>query len=205
MKPQKNRTINYYEKNAVRFALDTENVGFTDVQDRFLNKLQQGAYILDFGCGSGRDTKFFLEKGYSVDAIDGSAELCKIASSNTGLNVRHMYFSELDDVDKYNGIWACASILHLPKDELKKVFAKMIRATKNDGVIYTSFKYGDFEGYRGERYYTDLTEESFNLLLEDLKEIKLDEKHESQGICETFRHGACRSIPGRLRSICAGR
>ena len=175
MKPQKNRTINYYENNAVRFALDTENVGFTDVQDRFLNKLQQGAYILDFGCGSGRDTKFFLEKGYSVDAIDGSAELCRLASKNTGIGVRHMFFLELNEIEKYDGIWACASILHLPKDELKKVFAKMIRATKNDGVIYTSFKYGDFEGYRGERYYTDLTEESFNLLLEELKEIKLEE------------------------------
>lgn len=175
MNPQKNRTINYYENNAEFFAQDTENVGFTDVQDRFLNKLQQGADILDFGCGSGRDTKFFLEKGYSVDAIDGSAELCRLASKNTGINVRHMFFSELNEIEKYDGIWACASILHLPKEELKKVFLKMIRATKKDGVIYTSFKYGDFEGYRGERYYTDFTEESFNLFLEGLKEIKIEE------------------------------
>ena len=95
------------------FAHDTENVVFTDVQVRFLNKLQQGANILDFGCGSGRDTRFFLEKGYSVDAIDGSAELCRLASKNTGINVRHMFFSELNEIEKYDGIWACASILHM--------------------------------------------------------------------------------------------
>ncbi|MBR3361584.1 MAG: class I SAM-dependent methyltransferase [Lachnospiraceae bacterium] len=182
MKPQKNRTINYYENNAMLFAQDTENVGFTDVQDRFLSKLQPGALLLDFGCGSGRDAKYFHEKGYSVDAIDGSAELCKIASSNTGLNVRHMYFSELDDVYKYNGIWACASILHLPKEELKKVFEKMIRAIKTNGVIYTSFKYGDFEGYRGERYYTDFTEKSFIVFLEGLKELEIEECWESTDV-----------------------
>ena len=182
MKPQKNRTINYYENNAVRFALDTENVGFTDVQDRFLNKLQQGAYILDFGCGSGRDTKFFLEKGYSVDAIDGSAELCRLARKKTGIEVRHMFFSELNETEKYDGIWACASILHLPKEELKKVFEKMIRAIKNNGVIYTSFKYGDFEGYRGERYYSDFTEKSFIVFLEDLKELEIEECWESTDV-----------------------
>lgn len=175
MEPQKNRTINYYENNAMLFVHDTENVVFTDVQVKFLNKLQQGANILDFGCGSGRDTRFFLENGYSVDAIDGSAKLCRLASKNTGINIRHMSFSELNEIEKYDGIWACASILHLPKEELKIVLKKMIRATKNDGVIYASFKYGGFEGYRGERYYTDFTEESINLLLEDLKEILLEE------------------------------
>ena len=176
MKPQKDGTINYYENNAVLFAQDTENVHFTDVQERFLNKIHQGAYILDFGCGSGRDTKFFLEKGYSVDAIDGSVELCRLASKNTGIDVRHMFFSELSETEKYDGIWACASILHLPKEELKTVLKKMIRATKNDGIIYTSFKYGDFEGYRGERYFTDFTEESFNVFLEYFREIELEDR-----------------------------
>ena len=172
---QKNRTIEFYEKNATKFFQDTKDAPFTDVQDRFLNKLQTGTTILDYGCGSGRDTKYFLENGYHVDAIDGSGELCRIASKNTGLNVRQMLFSELDDEDRYDGIWACASILHLSKEELKDVFEKMIRATKNGGYIYTSFKYGDFEGNRGERYYTDFTEESFNAFLEDLKEIELEE------------------------------
>ena len=70
--------------------------------------------ILDFGCGSGRDTKAFLDAGFRVDATDGSAELCALASSYTGIRVRQMLFNELDAVDQYDGIWACASILHLP-------------------------------------------------------------------------------------------
>lgn len=176
MKPQKDRTINYYNNNASRFVQDTKDVAFTEVQDRFLNKLQQGAFLLDFGCGSGRDTKYFLSKGFQVDATDGSAELCRLASKNTGIKVGHMLFLELSEIEKYDGIWACASILHLPKEELKTVLKKMIRATKNDGIIYTSFKYGDFEGYRGERYFTDFTEESFNVFLEYFREIELEDR-----------------------------
>lgn len=172
---QKNQTIDYYEANAALFANDTKNVGFTEVQDRFLTKLRPGACILDFGCGSGRDTKYFLEKGYQVIAIDGSEELCKIASNNTGVSVRQMLFSELNDIEKYDGIWACASILHLPKTELKDVFEKMIRAVKDSGYIYTSFKYGEFEGYRNERYYTDFTEDSFGSFLGELKHIESED------------------------------
>lgn len=78
----KNRTIEYYNKNAKQFVETTVNVEFSRMQDRFLEKLQEGAYILDFGCGSGRDTKYFLEQGYQVDAIDGSEELCKLERNN---------------------------------------------------------------------------------------------------------------------------
>ena len=156
-----NQTIDYYEKNADSFAAGTISVDFTEIQDRFLSFLPADGFILDFGCGSGRDTKYFLEKGFNVEAVDGSEALCKIASENTGITVKHMLFQELDAVEKYDGIWACASILHLPKESLKDVFKKMICATKNDGYIYVSFKYGEFEGLRGDRYFTDFTESKF--------------------------------------------
>ncbi|MCR5625484.1 MAG: class I SAM-dependent methyltransferase [Lachnospiraceae bacterium] len=155
------KTLNYYENNAASFAEGTVKVDFTETQDIFLSYLPQKAYILDFGCGSGRDTKCFLEKGYKVDAIDGSSELCKLASRNTGIDVRQMYFQDLDSEQAYDGIWACASILHLQREELKDVLKRMIRAVKKEGYIYMSFKYGEFEGYRGDRYFTDFTEESF--------------------------------------------
>lgn len=74
-----NETIDYYNQNADAFAFGTVNVVFTEVQDKYLSYLPSGAYILDFGCGSGRDTKYFLSKGHKVDATDGSEELCKIA------------------------------------------------------------------------------------------------------------------------------
>ena len=138
--------------------------------------LPDGAYILDFGCGSGRDAKAFLDMGYRVDAIDGSEELCRIASDITGITVCRKLFSELDECGKYDGIWACASILHLPKEELKSVFGNMLRAVKTGGYIYASFKYGEFEGYRNERYFTDFTEDTFGKFISDIKAIRIIEK-----------------------------
>ena len=154
-------TLDYYNRNATFFSDGTLNVDFSDIQDKFLSYFPTGSLILDFGCGSGRDTLYFLNKGMKVDAIDGSEVLCKIASQNTGISVKHMLFQELNEKDKYDGIWACASILHLPKEELKDVFEKMIISLKPEGYIYTSFKYGEVEGYRGDRYFTNFTENLF--------------------------------------------
>lgn len=168
-------TLDYYNKNANDFVDNTINVDFCSIQDKFLSLLPQTASILDFGCGSGRDTKYFLEKGYQVDAMDGSEELCRLASKYTGIKVRCMLFQELADVDKYDGIWACASILHLSKHELKPVFEKMLVALRKDGVIYTSFKYGEFEGERYGRYFTDFTPESFQDYCMGIKDIAIEE------------------------------
>lgn len=163
-----NNTIDYYNKNANKFVDDTVSVDFTDNQNKFIKELKKNDLILDFGCGSGRDTKYFLEQGFQVDAIDGSIELCKVASEYTGIAVKHMYFQELNDQNKYNGIWACSSILHLNKVELKRVLEKMCNALVDNGIIYTSFKYGTFEGERNGRYFTYLNEESFKDLIKDI-------------------------------------
>lgn len=83
-------TLNYYNQNANQFVQGILSVDFKQTQDRFLNKLPAGALILDFGCGSGRDTKYFLEKGYHVNATDGSEELCKLVSDYTGVIVKQI-------------------------------------------------------------------------------------------------------------------
>ena len=119
------KTIEYYNQNADMFAQGTRLVDFTVVQERFRKMLPVGSRILDFGCGSGRDTKYFLEKGYWVEATDGSSELCKLASDFTGIEVKEMLFQDLDTRGKYEGIWACSSILHLPQKELLPVIRKM--------------------------------------------------------------------------------
>ncbi len=168
-----NKTLAYYEENAESFVTGTVNVDFSDIQDRFLSLLPVGGYILDLGCGSGRDSKYFLEKGYRVDAADGSGKLCEAASAFTGLPVRRMRFAELDEHEKYDGIWACASILHLPKRELRSVMERMIRALRRDGYIYTSFKYGSFEGYRNGRYFTDFTESTFRDFLSGMTRLRI--------------------------------
>ena len=170
-----NKTLDYYNKNAETFVSGTVSVEFKQTQDKFLNRLKQGDSILDFGCGSGRDTKYFLKSGFLVDAIDGSRELCKIAGEYTGLEVKQMLFQELDSNEKYDGIWACSSILHLPKTELKLVLRKMGTALKENGIIYTSFKYGEFEGERNGRYFTDFTIEMFTEFIQDVDNLKLEE------------------------------
>lgn len=171
-----NKTINYYDTNAKDFVKETLNVDFKATQDKFINKLPSKGYILDFGCGSGRDTKYFLAKDFKVDAIDGSIELCKIASEYTNIKVRHMYFNELSIVNKYDGIWACSSILHLSLDDLVDVFKRMSKALKDEGIIYTSFKYGDFSGERNGRYFTDMTEDSFAKLIANVDNLKVEEQ-----------------------------
>lgn len=168
-------TLNYYNQNADSFTQGTVSVDFSQVQDKFLERLNEGDYILDFGCGSGRDTKYFLKKGMVVDAIDGSVNLCKLASEYTGIKVRNILFQELDEQEKYDGIWACASILHLPKEELSVVLDKMIAALKKNGIIYTSFKYGDFEGKRNGRYFIDFTVESFKEFIENVADVEIVE------------------------------
>lgn len=171
-----NKTINYYDTNAKDFVEGTLNVDFKATQDKFINKLPAKGYILDFGCGSGRDTKYFLAKDFNVEAIDGSIELCKIASEYTNIKVRHMYFNELSIVNKYDGIWACSSILHLSLDDLVDVFKRMSKALKDEGIIYTSFKYGDFSGERNGRYFTDMTEDSFAKLIANVDNLKVEEQ-----------------------------
>lgn len=169
------KTLDYYNQNADAFAAGTVSVDFKQMQDRFLERLQGGEYILDFGCGSGRDTKYFLDAGLQVDAIDGSAELCRIASGYTGIEVKQMLFQELAEREKYDGIWACSSILHLPKEELKPVLRNMLAALKEKGIIYTSFKYGEFEGERNDRYFTDFTIDTFKEFICDIDGLGIEE------------------------------
>lgn len=167
-------TIEYYEKNAQDFAGSTADIEFSELQDAFLSELDDGASILDFGCGSGRDSLYFMKKGYKVTALDGSAKLCRIAREKTGIPVIQMDFNAFDEQDRYDGIWACASILHLPKSKLKDVLIHMERALHSDGIIYTSFKYGDFSGMRNGRFFTDFTENSFREFISDVKELSIE-------------------------------
>lgn len=169
-------TLDYYDNHSDEFYKNTVDVEFAATQQRFLQKLKKGSTILDFGCGSGRDTIYFLEQGYHVDAIDGSVELCRLASEHTGIKVKNMLFQELSAVEQYDGIWACSSILHLPLETLTEVMGKMQIALKKKGIIYTSFKYGIFAGERNGRYFTDMTEETFAEFLNGINGLEIEEE-----------------------------
>ncbi|MCD7744034.1 MAG: class I SAM-dependent methyltransferase [Lachnospiraceae bacterium] len=162
------QTLEYYDKNADAFTSSTQTLEFCETQNVFLKCLPLRASILDFGCGAGRDTKYFQEHGYQVTAVDGSAELCRAASEYTGIPVKQMLFQDLDCKECYDGIWACSSILHLSMDELKSVFIKMCEALKPEGIVYASFKYGLYEGMRNGRYFTDMNEQRIDKLMKEL-------------------------------------
>ena len=169
-------TLTYYNTHARSFTQSTLNVDFTAIQNKFLDKLPAGAFILDFGCGSGRDTRYFLDQGYRVEAIDGSEELCRLAGEYIGIEVKCMLFQELQDTDRYDAAWACSSILHLTYDELITVLEKIARALKDKGLLYTSFKYGTEEGERNGRYFTDMTEEKLTGLLDKVPDFEIEEQ-----------------------------
>ncbi len=157
---ENNQTLQYYENNAEAYYSNTITADMQDARGRFTRHLPSGARVLDFGCCSGRDAGFFKDLGYDVDAMDGSEELCRKASEYLGSPVKHMLFQDFQAEAEYDGIWACASILHLPKDELHTVLNNIAAALKDGGILYTSFKYGTFEGMRIGRYFTYFTDES---------------------------------------------
>ena len=179
-----NKTLRYYTENADLFIAGTISADLSATQERFLAGLAPGASILDFGCGSGRDTKAFLKRDYRVTATDGSPELCRLASEYTGIPVRQMMFQKLDEHEAYDGIWACASILHVPSAELPAVFRRMITALKPGGIIYTSFKYGTFEGERNGRRFTDFTEGSFEAFLKQFPELTIEDQWISNDVLQ---------------------
>ena len=163
-----NKTIEYFNEHAEKQFREAFAIKDHAMQDLFLSKVKPGGHILDFGCGSGRDTEYFRSKGFTVEAADGSEEFCRLASEYLKQEVRCMEFSELCAEDAYDGIFAQASIMHLPHDELRALFPKMIRALKKDGILYASFKYGDFEGWSHGRWFTYLTEDTIRALAENL-------------------------------------
>jgi cyclopropane fatty-acyl-phospholipid synthase-like methyltransferase len=140
---------------------------------RFLSHLSEGSSILDAGCGAGRDSLYFLNTGYKVTAFDGSKEMAKHSSSLTGLNVSHLRFDELDFDQKFDGIWACASILHVEKAQMTSVLNKLTKTTKDRGILYMSFKYGAGEDERGGRHFSNYTEDTFRELLKTCPSLHL--------------------------------
>lgn len=178
----KNSTLDHYNRNTETYIDNTFNVDFRQTQNIFLSYMSQKSYILDFGCGSGRDAKYFHDMGYSVDAVDGCEKMCISASKLTGLPVKKMLFEQLDEINKYDGIWACASILHLPKEELGIVFEKMKKALKDKGYIHTSFKYGNHEGMIGERYFTFFTETGFEKFIAEIDGLTVERSWISEDV-----------------------
>ncbi|HKL78610.1 MAG TPA: class I SAM-dependent methyltransferase [Gammaproteobacteria bacterium] len=149
-------TIDHYDQNARSYFEQTRDVDMRPLYEPFLAWIPAGGAILDAGCGSGRDTRAFQERGYRVTAIDAAPELARLAEAHAGIAVHVQRLEELNWRDRFDGIWACASLLHLPAGDLPDAFQRLGRALKPGGVLYASFKYGQGEHQREGRHFTDL-------------------------------------------------
>lgn len=168
-----NRTIDYYNQNADQFFTATYDVDMTSLYKIFLHYLPDNASILDLGCGSGRDSLAFKNFGYQVNAVDSSKELVEKARQLTGLPVRLENFYELSELNQYDGVWACASLLHCERKRLPEVLEKILKALKVNGICYMSFKYGAGDRYKDGRQFTDMDESQTQSLLKKFDNILL--------------------------------
>lgn len=139
--------------------------------DDFIQLLPEGGCVLDAGCGSGRDSLALIKRGFKVEAFDASEEMCKRASAFIGQQVRLCRFDELDYSEQFDGIWACASLLHVTVEAMPEAIGGLHKALKEKGILYASFKKGIGERYRGERRFTDVDESYLQSILKERFEI----------------------------------
>lgn len=168
-----NNTLNYYNNNAESFIDNTFLVNMKNLYQPFLRYVKKGGWILDVGCGSGRDSLYFKTHGYNIEAFDYSPELVQLAQEKTGLPIRLQSFYDLDEHSLYDGVWACASLLHCARNRLPEVMQKLINALKTDGICYLSFKYGENDRADQVREFTDLNEQQAQQLLKSFNNILL--------------------------------
>ena len=169
-------TQKYYDEQARLFFENTVNVDMTKLYQTFIRYLPKDACILDIGCGSGRDTLYFLKQGFKVEAFDYSENLVALATKHTGIPVAFKSFYDLADDGRFDGIWACASLLHCDRDRLPEVFSKIITALKPHGIFYASFKLGDLDRIKEGRAFTDLSQAQAKILLNHFDNILLLEQ-----------------------------
>lgn len=167
------KNIEHYNQNARNFFEGTIKVDVSHLREWFLQYVPDGGTILDAGCGSGRDSMAFAGAGYRVEAFDASCELVKLARQHYKIPVEEKTFQELNEKERYDGIWACASLLHVPMNEMQDVFERLAKSLKPEGVMYASFKLGEGEREHKGRIFTDFTFNSFSAFLKNIPAFQL--------------------------------
>lgn len=165
----------YYDDYAESFIEQTQSLDMTDLHNRFLQHIKPHGWILDAGCGAGRDISAFQSKGYEVVAFDASVKMAQQASEHTGIQVTNTSFLQFSSERKFDGIWACASLLHVSESEIVETINHLVFFLKKEGAFYLSFKYGEEERLEGDRLFLDMTEARLNGLMSKLNSVKLRE------------------------------
>ena len=172
----KNNTLQYYENNSEMYFNNTVDLDISNLYEGFTTKLRLNDKILDLGCGSGRDSLYFKKKGFNITAIDGSENLAKYASKLIGKEVIVSKFEELNLIERFNGVWACASLLHMKEEDLKVLLTKIEKSLEDNGVVYMSFKYGENDYIDDKnRYFNCYIEESITNLIKSTTSLKVEE------------------------------
>ncbi|MEM8669173.1 MAG: class I SAM-dependent methyltransferase [Planctomycetota bacterium] len=149
-------TIRYYDEHAAEYARKSASFEMASLYRPFLELIPDGGRILDAGCGSGRDTRAFMDRGYDVVAFDGSKEMTQQAERLIGEPVQQCLFQEMRFENEFDGVWCCAALLHVPRVEIVGILDRFIRALHDNGVCYVSFNEGDGERINKDRHFTDL-------------------------------------------------
>jgi 2-polyprenyl-3-methyl-5-hydroxy-6-metoxy-1,4-benzoquinol methylase len=177
--PAGNLTVDYYNRNAEAFRDRTADCSVGHLHDAFLARLPAGAHILDAGCGPGRDAAVFLRRGFRVTSIDASSSMVEFASRAMGQPAILMPFEQIEFEDMFEGVWACASLLHVPLAQIDGVIARLVRALKPGGMFYMSTKAGDGERIMGDgRLFCDYTQPALRALLAQNPSLELLDIHQ---------------------------
>ncbi len=166
-------TILYYDKMAASYFAETKDLDLSHLYKMFEPYLEPQSSILDAGCGSGRDSLYFKKRGYQVTAFDASKELSSKAEMLSGVPVLTKSFHKLKLNQQFDAIWACASLLHVPLDEMPETFSGLLSYLKPGGVCFVSFKYGTGEQLHGERWYSYHNEATFAEFINDINFCKI--------------------------------
>ncbi len=166
-------TIAYYDRNAMSFVESTVNADVSELYKPFEELLHPGAKILDLGCGSGRDSKYFFQKGYDVVAVDPAQAMCEQTKLFACVPVYKLKVEEIQFTNEFDAVWACASLLHVSRENQLSVFRRIMNALKNDGIFYCSWKYGDQNRLMDSRRFTDMNEVLLEKLVYDIHGLEV--------------------------------
>lgn len=177
-----NSAIDYYNKNAYDFYNNTVNADMSEHYKRFEKHLVVGSRILDAGCGSGRDSLYFHTKGYQVEAFDTSEVMVNLSSQLTGLPIQHALFVDVTFENEFNGIWACASLLHVGRESIRDVLYRLVGMLCKDGIFYMSFKYGNKVYEKDGRSFNCYDENSFSRMIETIPLLRILELYKTKDL-----------------------
>ncbi len=175
-------SIEFYNINSEEFFKNTVSADMSEALEEFLRYVKPQGKILDAGCGSGRDTLYFLNKGLDVVSLDASDEMVRLSSELTGQKTIKMRFQDIRFNGEFDGVWACASLLHVSRDEIYIVIQRIANSLKSEGIFYASFKYGDGEIIRDGRLFNSYNEVTLKSLIENHKDLTIIKVWKTQDV-----------------------